>query len=151
MAMRLNDRFSKRQNTLSLVFGVLFFLSYYIEEVFQIDGFFKGFTFLFPLGAMALSLYWTGKELKKRQERWKQYLILGVAMKVGVFIETIIFFNFSFCLFFITIAFAGIGFLLPAVNYGITSAADESDRGFIVSLYGATRFLGVALGPIIFG
>jgi uncharacterized membrane protein len=62
MAMRLNDRFSKRQNTLSLVFGVLFFLSYYIEEVFQIDGFFKGFTFLFPLGAMALSSYWTGKE-----------------------------------------------------------------------------------------
>ncbi|MGG3737834.1 hypothetical protein [Aeribacillus pallidus] len=61
------------------------------------------------------------------------------------------FFNISFCLFFITIAFAGIGFLLPAVNYGITSAADESDGGFIVSLYGATRFLGVALGPIIFG
>ena len=37
--------------------------------------------------------------------------------------------------------------MLPAINMLVTSAAGQEERGLVTSLYGAVRFIGVAVGP----
>ncbi|QHE62189.1 hypothetical protein FHE72_15055 [Rossellomorea vietnamensis] len=41
--------------------------------------------------------------------------------------------------------------MLPVINTFITGSVSEQERGMVVSLYGAVRFGGVALGPVAFG
>ncbi|AIE60755.1 MFS transporter [Bacillus methanolicus] len=133
-----------------VMFGILYYLSFLIEETYQIDGFFKGVTYMFPLGAMTIVSYWTGKRLKTCREELNGLLFLGNILMVGCFIALILFHSFSFLLFFITLAFGSMGFILPSINMAVTSSVPDSERGFVVSLYGTFRFLGVALGPVVF-
>ncbi|EIJ78885.1 major facilitator family transporter [Bacillus methanolicus PB1] len=133
-----------------VMFGMLYYLSFLIEETYNIDGFFKGITFLFPLGAMTIVSYWTGKRLKANREELNKLHFLGNILMVGCFIVLILFHSFSLLLFFITLAFGSMGFILPSINTAVTSSVQDSERGFVVSLYGTFRFLGVALGPVVF-
>jgi ACDE family multidrug resistance protein len=133
-----------------VMFGMLYYLSFLIEETYKIDGFFKGVTFLFPLGAMTITSYWTGKRLKTNREELNGLLFLGNILMIGCFFVLVWFHSFSFLLFFITLAFGSMGFILPSINTAVTSSVPDSERGFVVSLYGTCRFLGVALGPVVF-
>ncbi|WP_262481855.1 MFS transporter [Bacillus sp. CH30_1T] len=135
---------------LFLLFGILFFLSYHIENTFHIDGFFKGFTFIFPLGAMTISSYWCGGRLKADEELGWTYMKCGMLM-MSVPLGFLIFFSsLGFLMFFITVSFGGLGLMLPVINTFITGSVSESERGLVVSIYGAVRFGGVALGPIAY-
>jgi MFS transporter, ACDE family, multidrug resistance protein len=135
---------------LFLLFGILFFLSYHIENTFHIDGFFKGFTFIFPLGAMTISSYWCGGRSKADEELGWTYMKYGLLM-MSVPLGFLIFFSsLGFLMFFITISFGGLGLMLPVINTFITGSVSEHERGLIVSIYGAVRFGGVALGPIAY-
>ncbi|MFC7783266.1 MFS transporter [Rossellomorea sp. GCM10028870] len=135
---------------LFLLFGILFFLSYHIENTFHIDGFFKGFTFIFPLGAMTISSYWCGGRLKTDEELGWTYMKCGLLM-MSVPLGFLIFFSsLGFLMFFITVSFGGLGLMLPVINAFITGSVSEHERGLIVSIYGAVRFGGVALGPIAY-
>ena len=44
----------------------------------------------------------------------------------------------------------GTGLVLPSINTLITGSVGKERRGFVTSLYGSVRFLGVAVGPPIF-
>ncbi|MCA1054848.1 MFS transporter [Rossellomorea aquimaris] len=135
---------------LFLLFGILFFLSYHIENTFHIDGFFKGFSFMFPLGAMTVSSIWCGRRVKTDEERGWCYIKWGIGM-MTVPLGTLTFFHsLDILLLCITICFGGLGLILPVLNTFITSSVSERERGFVVSMYGAFRFLGVALGPIFY-
>ncbi|MGG3683397.1 MAG: MFS transporter [Bacillaceae bacterium] len=132
-----------------LLFGLLYYLAYLIEELYHIDGFFKGFVYSFPLGALSISSYWTGKRLDYVKNRFL-FLLVGMFMTFLSFFSFLIFQQFSLFLFFITISFGGLGFVLPVINSLIISSVDDAERGIVVSLYGMARFLGVALGPVVF-
>lgn len=135
---------------LFLLFGILFFLSYHIENTFHIDGFFKGFMFIFPLGAMTICSYWCGGRLKTDEELGWTYMKCGMLM-MSVPLGFLIFFSsLGFLMFFITVSFGGLGLMLPVINTFITGSVSEHERGLIVSIYGAVRFGGVALGPIAY-
>lgn len=135
---------------LFLLFGILFFLSYHIENTFHIDGFFKGFTFIFPLGAMTISSYWCGGRLKTDEEMGWTYMKYGLLM-MSVPLGFLIFFSsLGSLMFFITVSFGGLGLMLPVINTFITGSVSEHERGLVVSIYGAVRFGGVALGPIAY-
>ncbi|WP_374054316.1 MFS transporter [Rossellomorea sp. FM04394] len=135
---------------LFLLFGILFFLSYHIENTFHIDGFFKGFTFIFPLGAMTISSYWCGGRLKTDEEQGWTYMKCGLFL-MSVPLGFLIFFSsLGFLMFFITVSFGGLGLMLPVINTFITGSVSEHERGLVVSIYGAVRFGGVALGPIAY-
>ncbi|RDI43973.1 MFS transporter [Falsibacillus pallidus] len=136
---------------LFLLFGLLYFLSYHIQDTYHIDGFFKGFSFMFPLGALTLTSYWTGNELKSNPDKKSPFLLLGTTVQFLMFGCILLFPSFSALLFFLTVAFSGLGFILPSLNLIITSSVDDGERGLVVSLYGTARFLGVALGPIVYG
>ncbi|MDQ0213887.1 ACDE family multidrug resistance protein [Oikeobacillus pervagus] len=134
---------------LFLLFGILFYLSYYIEMTYHIDGFFKGTAFMFPLAAMTIVSYWTGKQLKN-SGNFQSLTLIGISVMMVSFAGMEWNHSFHFFLFFLTIAFAGLGFILPCMNTAITSQVSDGERGFIVGLYGTARFIGVALGPTIF-
>ncbi|MFI8685421.1 MFS transporter [Rossellomorea sp. NPDC077527] len=136
---------------LFLLFGMLFYLSYHIENTFHIDGFFKGFSFIFPLGAMTMCSYWCGKRLKTDEELGWAYLKYGVVMMSIPLGLLNLLSALGFLMFFITLSFGGLGLMLPVINTFITGSVPEQQRGLIVSLYGAVRFGGVAMGPIAFG
>src|SRR5699024_6759097 len=44
----------------------------------------------------------------------------------------------------------GAGLILPCVNSLITGSVGKKRRGFVISLYGSVRFIGVAIGPPVF-
>ncbi len=136
---------------LFIVFGVLYFLSFLIQETYHIDGFFKGTAFFFPLSAMTLASYWSGKRIKNDEALMKKLMLLGTSLLFVTFGLLIFVHSLSVLMFSLTLAFGGLGFVLPCVNMMITSTASDAERGFVVSLYGTTRFLGVALGPIVYG
>ena len=135
---------------LFLLFGILYYLSFLIEETYHIDGFFKGTAFLFPLGAMTLVSYWTGQRIKTDVELMKKLMIVGITLLFLMFGVLTIIYTLPVLMFCLTVAFGGLGFVLPCINMMITSAASDEERGFIVSIYGTVRFLGVALGPVVF-
>ncbi|MCA0147591.1 MFS transporter [Rossellomorea vietnamensis] len=136
---------------LFLLFGILFYLSYHIENTFHIDGFFKGFSFIFPLGAMTICSYWCGKRLKTDEELGWTYLKCGL-ITMSIPLGLLIFFSsLGSLMFFLTLSFGGLGLMLPVINTFITGSVSEQERGMVVSLYGAVRFGGVALGPVAFG
>ncbi|UZW67459.1 MFS transporter [Priestia flexa] len=130
---------------LFIVFGVLYFLSFLIQETYHIDGFFKGTAFFFPLSAMTLASYWSGKRIKNDEALMKKLMLLGTSLLFVTFGLLIFVHSLSVLMFSLTLAFGGLGFVLPCVNMMITSTASDAERGFVVSLYGTTRFLGVAL------
>ncbi|MFS8185559.1 MFS transporter [Rossellomorea marisflavi] len=134
---------------LFVLFGILYFLSYHIENTFHIDGFFKGLAFLFPLGAMVVTSYWCGKRLK--EGNGGLYMGTGVVLMVAASGGLFFWDSLSGLMFLLTVCFGGLGLLLPVINSEVTGAVGEEERGLVVSLYGTSRFAGVALGPIAYG
>ncbi|NQD67038.1 MFS transporter, partial [Bacillus haikouensis] len=135
---------------LFLLFGILFFLSYHIENTFHIDGFFKGFSFIFPLGAMTIASTWCARSVKGDEEMGWSYIKWGIGLMTIPLGALIFFQSLASLLFCITVCFGGLGLILPVLNTFITGSVEEGERGFVVSMYGAVRFLGVAMGPIAY-
>ena len=50
----------------------------------------------------------------------------------------------------LVISSIGTGLVLPCINSFITGSVPTDRRGFVTSLYGSVRFLGVAIGPPIY-
>ncbi|MNO93738.1 Bacillibactin exporter [compost metagenome] len=83
---------------------------------------------------------------------------MRILMNIGLIAMTIslattIFFLENIYVFIglLTISSIGTGLLLPCLNTIITGAVEKSERGMITSLYNSLRFLGVAVGPPLFG
>lgn len=132
------------------LFGILFFLSDVLEKTYKIDGIIKGLILAIPLLVMVTTSYITGTQIGKNLERMKKLSVLGlILMTISygslVFLEKLIPF-----LAVLAISSVGAGLVLPCVNSIITGAVGKERRGFVTSLYGSVRFLGVALGPPIF-
>ncbi|OIJ16114.1 hypothetical protein BKP35_03815 [Anaerobacillus arseniciselenatis] len=135
---------------LFILFGLLVFLSFEIERIYQINGIFKGIVFMIPLGALTVVSYWTGKNIDSDHVYMKQLLLLGAMLQTGALVFFIFFHTLEALIFGLTLAAAGLGFVLPCINTLITSSVGGKERGLIVSLYAMVRFLGVAFGPIFF-
>ena len=50
----------------------------------------------------------------------------------------------------LVISSIGTGLALPCINSFITGSVSTDKRGFVTSLYGSVRFLGVAIGPPVY-
>src|SRR5699024_10282726 len=132
------------------LFGILFYLSDMLEEKHQIEGVLKGVILAIPLLVMVTSSYITGSKIGKNLEKMKQLMVLGfmcMTLSYGllIFIKKLIPF-----LLVLALSSVGAGFILPCVNSLITGSVDKEKRGFVSSLYGSVRFIGVAIGPPIF-
>lgn len=143
--------FAAGMTALLILFGVLFFLSNFLETNFGWQGILKGAVLTVPVLFMCLASYVTGLVVKKKFVLMKWLVVSGLILiaaslaALGVFQTTSLFF------IAISIAGTGTGLVLPCLNTIITSTVDAEKRGLITSLYGSVRFFGVAAGPPVFG
>ncbi|MEG6511341.1 MFS transporter [Desulforamulus ruminis] len=136
---------------LLILFGVLFYLSDFLEKKYGLDGVLKGAALAIPVLFMSTTSYITGALIKKKVKLMKWLVVIGHAL-IAISLVTLPLFN-NVYIFFAGISVAGIGtgLVLPCLNTLITGATDKDERGLVTSLYGSVRFLGVAAGPPLFG
>ena len=136
---------------LLLLFGVLFFLSEYLETAFRLGGVRKGLALAVPVLFMCTTSYATGALIKKKLRLIKWLVVAGLAL-IAASLAVLGFYQNAY-LFFIAISLTGVGtgVTLPCLNTIITGATAAERRGLVTSLYGGVRFVGVALGPPLFG
>ncbi|GGB31431.1 putative MFS-type transporter YitG [Lentibacillus populi] len=132
------------------LFGILFYLSDVLEKVYKIDGFMKGLILAIPLLVMVTTSYITGNRIGKNLERMKKLSVIGFCLMTISYGSLVFLEKLTPFLLVLAISSVGAGLILPCVNSIITGAVGKERRGFVTSLYGSVRFLGVALGPPIF-
>jgi MFS transporter, ACDE family, multidrug resistance protein len=133
------------------LFGILFYLSDILEKQYKIDGVIKGLILAIPLLVMGTTSYITGAKIGKNQWLMKRLIVIGFGLM-----------TLSYCLLVpfddklvpflsvLVISSVGTGLVLPCLNSLITGSVGKERRGFVTSLYGSVRFIGVAVGPPIF-
>jgi ACDE family multidrug resistance protein len=137
--------------TLFILFGVLFYLSDILEAKYRVDGILKGLILAIPLLAMSSTSYWTGGHIRQKTRRMR-FFISGGLFAISLAMAVIPFFTNTYVLLGLLVLIGiGSGLVLPSLNTLITSAVGADERGIVTSLYGSVRFLGVAIGPPIFG
>lgn len=136
---------------LFILFGVLFYLSDVIEDIFKIDGVIKGSLLAIPLMGLVVTSYITGAKIKQNDRLIRKFMIFGLFLLTASLVAVAFYKQLYYMLALLTLSSTGTGMLLPCLNTMITGAVPKSERGLITSLYGSVRFLGVAFGPPIFG
>lgn len=132
------------------LFGILFFLSDILEKDYKIDGIVKGLILAIPLLVMVTTSYITGSKIEKNFERMKKLMLIGFSLMTLSYGFLVLFEKITPFLIVLALSSVGAGLVLPCVNSLITGSVGKERRGFVASLYGSVRFLGVALGPPIF-
>lgn len=132
------------------LFGILFYLSDVLEEKHDIDGVVKGLILAIPLLFMVTTSYITGSKIGKDMEKMKKLMLLGFSFMTISFALLTLFEKLVSFLAILALSSIGAGLILPCVNSLITGSVGKERRGFVTSLYGSVRFIGVAIGPPIF-
>ena len=132
------------------LFGILFYISDILEKDYGIDGVLKGAILAIPLLFMTITSYLTGSKIGKKMKKMKSLIVFGLILMTISF-ASLVFFK-SLIPFFavLVISSIGTGLALPCINSFITGSVSSDKRGFVTSLYGSVRFLGVAIGPPIY-
>lgn len=135
---------------LMVLFGVLFYLSEFLEQQYGLDGIKKGLVLAIPVLFMSVTSFITGFVIKGKEPLMKIMIVTGLAIMTAALIFLPL--SRNVILYFIAISVVGIGtgMVLPCLNTLITSAA-SNERGLVTSLYGSVRFFGVAFGPPLYG
>lgn len=132
------------------LFGILFYLSDVLETDYNIDGVLKGLILALPLLVMVTTSYITGSKIGNNLEKMKRLTVLGLLFMTASYSLLVMFEKLIPFLMVLALSSIGTGLTLPCVNSLITGAVGKERRGFVSSLYGSVRFLGVALGPPVF-
>jgi len=132
------------------LFGILFYLSDILETKYNINGVPKGLVLAIPLLVMVCTSYITGSKIGKNLEKMKRLSVLGLFLMTLSYSSLVLFEKLIPFLIVLAISSIGAGLVLPCVNSLITGAVGKERRGFVSSLYGSVRFIGVALGPPVF-
>jgi MFS transporter, ACDE family, multidrug resistance protein len=132
------------------LFGILFYISDILETEHQIDGVLKGSILAIPLLFMTTTSYITGSKIGKKMKRMKKLIIVGLLLMTISFSSLIFFTKLVPFFAVLVISSIGTGLALPCINSFITGSVSTAQRGFVTSLYGSVRFLGVAIGPPIY-
>jgi len=99
---------------------------------------------------MSITSYTIGRILKKVKKYYKLSVITGLILVTAMLILLYYMDSLLAYLIFFSLLGIGTGLVLPSVNTMVTSSCSTSQRGVITSLYGAARFIGVAIGPPAF-
>lgn len=135
---------------LFILFGLLSSFSDTLETKYHIKGFTKGLVIAIPILFMSITSYSTGHILKKIKKYFKLSIISGMILVTGMLVLLYYMDSLYTYLLFFSLLGISTGLVLPSVNTMVTSSCNTSQRGVITSLYGAARFIGVAIGPPAF-
>jgi MFS transporter, ACDE family, multidrug resistance protein len=132
------------------LFGILFYISDILEKDYRIDGVLKGAILAIPLLFMTTTSYLTGSKIGKKMKRMKSFIVFGLILMTISFASLVFFKSLIPFFAILVISSIGTGLALPCINSFITGSVSSDKRGFVTSLYGSVRFLGVAIGPPIY-
>ncbi|MEH7118684.1 MFS transporter [Neobacillus vireti] len=132
------------------LFGILFYISDILEKDHHIDGLLKGAILAVPLLFMTTTSYITGSNIGKKMSLMKKLIVIGCLLMTASFASLIFFTKLIPFFAVLVVSSVGTGLVLPCINSFITGSVPSDRRGFVTSLYGSVRFLGVAIGPPIF-
>ncbi|WP_438448757.1 MFS transporter [Gorillibacterium sp. sgz5001074] len=130
-----------------IIFGVLFYLSNVLEEVYAIDGIRKGGVLAIPLGALCTASFITGKTIGENKKRMKWVSTFGMLLLTGGVFAIGLYEGIWLLVGLLVLAGIGIGVALPCLDAMITEGIGKKQRGTVTSLYSSMRFIGVSLGP----
>ena len=133
------------------LFGILFYISDILEKDHHINGLLKGAILAIPLLFMTITSYFTGGHIGKKMKVMKRLIIIGCILMTASFASLVFFTKLLPFFAVLVVSSIGTGLVLPCINSFITGSVPSDRRGFVTSLYGSVRFLGVAIGPPIFG
>ena len=133
------------------LFGILFYLSDVLETTYNTDGVLKGAILAIPLLFMTTTSYITGSKIGKKMPLMKKLIVLGLFLMTVSFSTLVFFESLTPFISILVLSSIGTGLVLPCINSFITGSVSAEKRGFVTSLYGSVRFLGVAIGPPIYG
>ena len=133
------------------LFGILFYISDILEKDHHIDGLLKGAILAIPLLFMTTTSYFTGSNIGKKMKVMKRLIVIGCLLMTASFASLVFFTKLLPFFAVLVVSSIGTGLVLPCINSFITGSVPADRRGFVTSLYGSVRFLGVAIGPPIFG
>jgi len=136
---------------LMILFGMLFYLSEYLEQQYGLDGVPKGLVLAIPVLFMSATSFITGFVIKKEKKIMLILVITGLVIMAAAL--SFLPLSKGAIIYFAAVSVVGIGtgLVLPCLNTLITSAATSEERGLVTSLYGSVRFFGVAFGPPLYG
>lgn len=132
------------------LFGILFYISDILEKDHHIDGLLKGAILAIPLLFMTTTSYITGSNIGKKMSLMKKLIVIGCLLMTASFASLMFFTKLLPFFAVLVVSSIGTGLVLPCINSFITGSVPSDRRGFVTSLYGSVRFLGVAIGPPIF-
>ncbi|WP_338473168.1 MFS transporter [Niallia sp. XMNu-256] len=132
------------------LFGILFYISDILEVDYAIDGVLKGAILAIPLLFMTTTSYITGSNIGKKMKRMKKLIVFGLFLMSISFASLILVKGLIPFFSILVISSIGTGLALPCINSFITGSVSTDQRGFVTSLYGSVRFLGVAIGPPVY-
>jgi ACDE family multidrug resistance protein len=132
------------------LFGILFYISDILEKTHHIDGVLKGAILAIPLLFMTTTSYITGSKIGKRMPLMKALIVLGCLLMTASFACLVFFTKLVPFFAVLVVSSIGTGLVLPCINSFITGSVPTDRRGFVTSLYGSVRFLGVAIGPPVY-
>lgn len=133
------------------LFGILFYLSDVLEKTYKTDGVLKGLILAIPLLFMTTTSYFTGSKIGKNMPLMKKLIVLGLLLMTVSFSVLTFFKSLVLFIGILVLSSIGTGLALPCINSFITGSVSAERRGFVTSLYGSVRFLGVAIGPPVYG
>ncbi len=133
------------------LFGILFYISDVLESQYNIDGVPKGAILAIPLLFMMTTSYITGSKIGKNHALMKKLIVIGFLLMTLSFSTLVFFTQLVPFIGILVISSIGTGLVLPCLNSFITGSVGKEKRGFVTSLYGSVRFLGVAAGPPVYG
>lgn len=137
--------------SLLLLFGILFYLSDYLESSLKLFSVKKGLVLAVPVLAMSTTSLATGSFIKKQVSLMKKLVIAGLGI-ITLTLGLLPFFKNPWMdVAVMSVTGIGVGLILPCLNTLITSSSSIQERGMVTSLYGGVRFFGVAAGPPLFG
>lgn len=133
------------------LFGILFYLSDVLETQYNIDGVLKGSILAIPLLFMMTTSFTTGSKIGKDLKKMKTLIVTGFLLMTASFATLVFFRQLVPFIAVLVVSSIGTGLVLPCLNSLITGSVGKERRGFVTSLYGSVRFLGVAAGPPVYG
>lgn len=135
---------------LFILFGILSYVSDVLEQDYHLKGLVKGLVIAIPIFFMSACSFLTGRFLKQQGRFFKLSILVGLILEGTALFFLPFFDNPYIFIGILTLMGLSGGFVLPAVNTLVTSAAASQQRGGITSLYNSVRFIGVAVGPPVF-
>jgi ACDE family multidrug resistance protein len=132
-----------------VLFGVLFFLSSFLEDQYNIIGLYKGLTLAIPLAALSLSSFLAGKWVGSHKDRMKWIIFSGMLLSALSILVLNWSHNLWLTLGILMVSGIGLGASLPCLDALLTEGIEKEQRGTISALYSSMRFIGVAIGPPI--